>query len=943
MTSQDDRSGERAGSRYRSLVEHMLDGYAYCRMVYDDQQRPVDFVYLEVNAAFERLTGLRDVVGKRISELVPGICESNPDVLEAYGRVASTGAAESFEIHFTPISRWLSVSAYGLEEGCFIALFDDISERKWNEADRETMLALLRLANAANSTLDLIRAVTGELQVWSGCNAVGVRLREGDDFPYYETRGFPVEFVQAENYLCARDSQGNPVLECMCGNVLCGRFDPRLPFFTPGGSFWTNSTTTLLVSTTEADRQSPTRNRCNSAGYESVALVPLRSSGRTLGLLQFNDQRPDRFTIEKIALMERAAASLAMALEQRGTQAALRASEERYRLISENTADVIWLMDIATNRLTYISPSVRRLLGYTPEEILAKRMVEVFTPESHQYVARTIAERVTALEGGDESARTETQRVDHVGRDGSIVRTEVVTTLLSNPEGRVTEMLGVTRDITERLRSEAQLQQAQKIETIGRLAGGVAHDFNNLLTVINGYSQLLLRKLSATDPLRAPLAQIQEAGERGAGLTRQLLAFSRKQLLEPRVLDLNRAVEEMRPMLERLVGEDVEVRVALQAESPSVSADPHQLDQVLMNLVVNARDAMPAGGKLLIETACAERHVMLAVSDNGVGMDEATRQRCFEPFFTTKEVGKGTGLGLSMVQRIVAQSGGHIEVDSEPGQGTKIKIYLPALAEATAGAGRSPSEPEPGGTETVLVVEDRPEVRDYAVAVLQEYGYRVIPAEDAGEALLVCEREQGRIHLMLTDVVMPKVSGRELANGLRERWPGIKVLFMSGYTDSIAMPHGMEADGAEFLQKPFSPEALARKVRSVLAPPGPAARILVADDEAAVRGFLREALEEAGYGVVEAANGKQALDEARAGRFDLVVTDLVMPKQEGIETIRALRKEMPAVGIIAITGKFEGPYLQMVQLLGADAVLTKPISPDLLLAKVAEVLKRGTA
>jgi hypothetical protein len=223
--------------------------------------------------------------------------------------------------------------------------------------------------------------------------------------------------------------------------------------------------------------------------------------------------------------------------------------------------------------------------------------------------------------------------------------------------------------------------------------------------------------------------------------------------------------------------------------------------------------------------------------------------------------------------------------------------------------------------------------------VLQEYGYRVIPAEDAGEALLACEREQGRIHLVVTDVVMPKLSGRELANRLKELWPEIKVLFMSGYTDIIAMPRGMESEGAEFLQKPFSPEALAKKVRSVLAPPGPAARILVADDEAAVRGFLREALEEAGYEVVEAANGKQALDEARAGRFDLVVTDLVMPKQEGIETIRALRKEMSAVGIIAITGKFEGPYLQMVQLLGADAVLTKPIGADLLLAKVAEVLK----
>ncbi len=338
-------------------------------------------------------------------------------------------------------------------------------------------------------------------------------------------------------------------------------------------------------------------------------------------------------------------------------------------------------------------------------------------------------------------------------------------------------------DITERKALEAQLQQAQKMESIGRLAGGVAHDFNNLLTVINGYSQLLLGKLSPGDPLRANLEEIHKAGERAAGLTRQLLAFSRKQVLEPRVLDLNQVVEEMRPMLERLVGEDVEVRVELNAEAGTVRADPHQLEQVVMNLVVNARDAMPGGGKLLIETARVERdesyaqshpearagrYVMLAVSDNGVGMDEETRQRIFEPFFTTKEVGKGTGLGLSMVQGIVAQSGGYINVYSEPGQGTTFKIYLPALAEAVADAGRPAAVPALGGKETVLVVEDQAEVRNYAVAVLKAYGYRVITAENAGEALLLCERERGRIHLVLTDVVMPNVSGRELAGAAGE-------------------------------------------------------------------------------------------------------------------------------------------------------------------------------
>ena len=474
---------------------------------------------------------------------------------------------------------------------------------------------------------------------------------------------------------------------------------------------------------------------------------------------------------------------------------------------------------------------------------------------------------------------------------------------------------------------EAKLQQAQKMESIGRLAGGVAHDFNNLLTVINGYSQLLLGKLSAGDPMRANIEEIHKAGDRAAGLTRQLLAFSRKQVLELRVLDLNHVVEEMRPMLMRLVGEDVEVRVELNAEAGMVRADPHQLEQVVMNLVVNSRDAMPGGGTLLIETAGVEwdesysqshlearagRYVMLAVSDNGVGMDEETRQRIFEPFFTTKGVG----------------------------QGTTFKIYLPALAEAAADAGQPEAVPALGGKEAVLVVEDQAEVRNYAAAVLKAYGYHVTTAENAGEALLLGERDGERIDLLLTDVVMPNVSGRELAARMEKLQPAIKVLFMSGYTGNVIVHHGILEKGSEFIQKPFSPEQLAGKVRAVLGPPAHAARVLVAGEEAGVRGFLRKALERGGYQVTEAAGGMQALGEARAEPVDLVITDLVMPEQEGIETIRALREEMPGVRIIAISGRFQGSYLKLAAGLGADAVLAKPVGSDLLLAKVAEVLKK---
>jgi signal transduction histidine kinase len=409
-------------------------------------------------------------------------------------------------------------------------------------------------------------------------------------------------------------------------------------------------------------------------------------------------------------------------------------------------------------------------------------------------------------------------------------------------EGRLAGIIGVSRDITERNRAESekerlrlQLAQAQKMESIGRLAGGVAHDFNNLLTVINGYSQLLLGGLKAGGPLRNGLEEIYKAGNRAAGLTRQLLAFSRKQILQPRVLDLDRVVGEMRPMLARLMGEDVEVCVKLQAEGARICADPHQLEQALMNLAVNSRDAMPRGGKFTIETGLVEwgesdtqlrlgahagPYVLLAASDTGGGMTEETRGRIFEPFFTTKEAGKGTGLGLSTIHGIVEQSGGYVEVASELGRGATFKIYLPRVQAAEAEPAKPEAVPVMGSKETVLVVEDQPEVRGYAAAALRAYGYQVMEAASGDEALLVWERESERIALILTDVVMPGLSGRELADRLKQLRPGIKVLFMSGYTDDTVVHHGVERRDAEFIQKPFSPEELAIKVRGVLTPPG---------------------------------------------------------------------------------------------------------------------------
>jgi PAS domain S-box-containing protein len=533
--------------------------------------------------------------------------------------------------------------------------------------------------------------------------------------------------------------------------------------------------------------------------------------------------------------------------EQKRTQA-------RYQLISENAADVIWMWDLEEGRCVWVSPSVQQLRGFSPEEIMAQPLDRAMPGDSYRMAVAEIESRRAAVESGDEGARIKRNEVEFLRKDGTTVATGTVTKLLSDERGKVRYVVGVSRDITELKRAEAekakiedQLRQAQKLESVGRLAAGVAHDFNNLLTVINGYSRLLLGSLKAGDSLRDSLEEIHKAGERAAGLTQQLLAFSRKQILQPRVLDLNRVVEEMRPMLDRLMGENVEVCVQLHAEAATIRADPNQLEQVLMNLAVNSRDAMPDGGRFSIETGFVEwtegqvqlrpgaqagPYVMLAVSDTGVGMNQETLGHLFEPFFTTKEVGKGTGLGLSTIHGIVEQSGGCVEAASELGRGTSFKIYMPRVVSAQADSGKPEAVPTIGGQETVLVVEDQAVVRRYAAAALKAYGYQVIEAENAAEALLVCERESGRIDLILTDVVMPGLSGREMADGLKQHRPGIKVLFMSGYTDDTVVHQGALENGTEFIQKPFTPDQLAIKVQEMLAAADRPARPVGTGDEA---------------------------------------------------------------------------------------------------------------
>ena len=506
-------------------------------------------------------------------------------------------------------------------------------------------------------------------------------------------------------------------------------------------------------------------------------------------------------------------------------EAGLRESEERYRLLFERNLAGVY-RSTPDGRLLECNRAFARMMGYaSPAEAMAQsaggsRGASGARPDFLERLRR---------EGSLVSYESQGRR-----KDGSTIWLIENVSLIRDEDGEEV-LLGTVFDMTERRRLEEQLLQSQKMEAVGRLAGGIAHDFNNLLTAIAGYSALLLEQLPEGDARRESAEEIREAGRRAAGLTQQLLAFSRRQVLEPRVLDLNAVIAGMEKMLRRVIGEDVELTTALDPGLWRTLADPGQIEQAIVNLAVNARDAMPRGGRLTLETGNVTLdekfasgyatvhpgpHVMLAVSDTGVGMDATLQTRLFEPFFTTKERGKGTGLGLSTTYGIVKQSGGSIWVYSEPGHGTTFKIYLPRCDEPLDAREPAPppAKPRPG-TETVLLVEDEPEVRRLVEKLLRMQGYAVLSAGSPAEAVAAAKAAKDEIAILVTDVIMPGMNGRELARVLAADRPAMRVLYMSGYTDAAIAHQGILPPGTAFLSKPFTPDALARKVREVLDEP----------------------------------------------------------------------------------------------------------------------------
>ncbi len=734
----------------------------------DGELRDLRFCYF--NDTYSRISGLQlnEVVGKTIREVWPGTEQSWYDI---YGEVVRTGETRSFEMHHEPTRGLYSCTAYPsprlTDRICVV--FESILEHQ--------------------QALSQLRELSSQQRVILNAISAGITYFRNRQLQWY-----------------------NPAFERMLGYEgvdLAGR-DAR-----------------FLYANEEDYR------RVGEEGYDQLekggvycADIPLKKrDGSTVWTLLMGQ------AIEPAHPQEGSIWSMYDTTQRRQAEQALRESEERFRQLLKSSSDIIAVVD-SQGRCTSINGPLERVLGYWPDELLGQELNGYIHPEDRDDALRDLLE---VQERSGPPVRAE-YRARH--QNGTWVPLETISTnLLDNPA--VSGLVINIRDISERKAAEEeqaklqdQLQQAMKMEAIGRLAGGIAHDFNNLLTALTGDIELVKMDLDPADPLMPYLEDASQATASAADLTRQLLAFSRRQIIEPKVLNLNDLVDNLHKMLGRVIGEHISMQTKLHSDLGAVKVDPGQFDQVLVNLVVNARDAMPDGGTLVIETANAELdehycqihseirpgpYVLLAVSDTGCGMDQATQQRIFEPFFTTKPKGGGTGLGLSTIFGTVKQAQGTIEVYSEIGQGSTFKVYLPRVDQAATKLIRASAPTHlPRGTETVLLVEDEDSVRELSRTVLSRLGYEVLSASNGGEALLLAEEQGRHIDLLMTDVVMPGLNGRTVADRLQALHPELKVLFTSGYTEDVIVHQGIVDEKTNFLSKPYSMQALATKLRTIL-------------------------------------------------------------------------------------------------------------------------------
>jgi PAS domain S-box-containing protein len=830
-------------ARYRRLFDEATEGIALA-----DSHTGI---MLDCNQAFLKMTGYTrdEILGQPQSVLHPSEpagdavshtfakhrAENSGETLVTK-LVTRSGAIKNVEIKGSVIN----INGRPVMQ----AFFRDTTEEQRGRREREMTLSLLRLLNDQQHTHELVRALLGFVQEETACDAVGIRLRQGEDFTYYETVGFSDDFVASENCLCAhelpgaeaQDSRKLGTYECLCGMVLSGTSAGPPACFTAKGSFWTNGAKDLINSLELAELPPRFRGRCIREGYESIALIPLRYSEQTLGLLQIADKAPSRFTPELIAFLENAGDQIGLALAQRQLQAALLASEARFRELCANARDAIVMTD-DTGHILYFNGAAEAMFGYTADAVLGKELNAQLGIPRYQDAVKLELQRSRETAPGASVGNV--VELEARRNDGSAFSIELSFATLKIQSGW--NVIGIVRDISGRIKAENERRQlqvdlahAQKMDAVGQLAGGVAHDFNNLLQVITGNLDLMMNDLLPTHPVYEGMTEIQAATERAISLVRQLLLFSRKSELKLETVDVDKMVEGLLKMLRRLIGEHIDLHFEPSGTPLRVNADPGQLEQVLMNLCINSRDAMPNGGRLTIATQLiypgtkfkdgaapepTETYALLTVTDTGFGIAPEARDRVFEPFYSTKAIGHGTGLGLATVFAIVERHHGVIEFASEPGQGTTFRVYIPTItSQHRTQAARSDvsGAVAPGAGKTILLAEDDEPIRRLTQGALERAGYRVLAAHDGEQALQLFEQNIASIDLAVLDMVMPKRTGRSVLDAIRQLKADLPIIFITGYSGDELDADAYEYENTELIQKPFPAKVLLKRISTRL-------------------------------------------------------------------------------------------------------------------------------
>lgn len=812
---------------YQQLFTAMLEGFALHEIILDRDGTPCDYRFLEVNPAFEELTGLRaeTTIGHTVRELMP---DNEPEWLARYGEVALTGIPTRFEQFSAPLGKHFDVAAYSPIRGQFACIFRDVTERRRNESRVRTETRVLEALNSPDTQRAVIRQLLAIIQEETGMEAVGLRLREGDDYPYYEQRGFSRDFLATEGSLCVRQDDETTHLACICGRVLQGGCDPALSFFTGNGSFWTNSVSVLL-STPEHERLGILRGRCPRDGYESLALIPLKCSGEVIGLLQLNDHRRNCFTPEDIVFYEGLGASIGVSVARERDQAALRRNEGRLHHILDSLGAGVIAVDRETDRVAYANPAAAALLGRSRESL----------------VGLAAGELSTALD--DETASGEAKLLAADGHRVPVLRTSSLAEL-GDRRCQLHSFLDLTaiqEAEEQRQRFQERLDQAQRLEAIGTLAGGIAHDFNNILYAILGFSELALDDCPPESDLRENVREAMKAANRAKELVGQILLFSRQTEQEKMPFRLQSAVRDVAKLLRGTIPAAIGIQTDLDPGCPCVQADPNQMHQILMNLCTNSYQAMrrqaefhgESGRECLIRLQLRQHdlspaetqrypnllpgpYAELTVADTGPGIPADIVDHIFEPYFTTKTKERGTGLGLAIVEGIVRAHGGAVTVESEFGVGTTFRVLLPVCAGEGSESGDEDQSAAPSpANDRVLLVDDEDPIRHLAQVGLARHGYRVTVASEGKMALEMLYQDPQAFDVLVTDLSMPGMSGMELAwEALRLR-PDLPVVLCTGFSETITQEEAHARGIREMVMKPLPPSQLAELIGRVLHPP----------------------------------------------------------------------------------------------------------------------------